>query len=346
MKRLVWYACCCWALSSIGAVDSYASPAPEINPGKIEQDRPANLSELGRSLAVDSLQNNPTSLEKSLHLAQTPPPPPGAPSAPVRSEAEDLQNQLRQLNQQAPGNKFEFYQPRVSPGFSIANPTGFGADNNLGFAALSFQSRTRFTRTADGELGIGIGLGDAVNSIGAELSYSMYSFGTSTGFGSGAFNIKLHKRVSEDTAVAIGWNRLFDVNIRNGRGVDFDYPKNSYYAAATKILRVKDDINEPFSRVAVTGGIGGGQFLSESTLQDAAGRGVDPSGLGVFGSVGVRVARPVSAILEWTGQDLAAGLSISPFDSFPLVITPAVRDITGAGDGARFIMGAGVAINF
>jgi hypothetical protein len=75
-------------------------------------------------------------------------------------------------------------------------------------------------------------------------------------------------------------------------------------------------------------------------------RGTDPSGINVFGSVGVRVARPVSAILEWTGQDLAAGVSIAPFDNFPLVITPAVRDITGAGDGARFILGAGVALNF
>jgi len=66
----------------------------------------------------------------------------------------------------------------------------------------------------------------------------------------------------------------------------------------------------------------------------------------VFGSLGVRVARPVSAIVEWTGQDLGAGISVAPFDNFPLVITPAVRDITGAGDGARFILGASVAINF
>jgi hypothetical protein len=43
---------------------------------------------------------------------------------------------------------------------------------------------------------------------------------------------------------------------------------------------------------------------------------------------------------------LAIGASIAPFDNFPLVITPALRDITGAGDGARFILGGGVAFGF
>ena len=133
---------------------------------------------------------------------------------------------------------------------------------------------------------------------------------------------------------------------RNGDGPS-DYPNNSYYAVGTKIFRTREDINEPFSRVAVTGGVGSGVFLpfDETTL--------DRTGLNVFGSVGVRVARPVSAVLEWTGQDLAAGVSIAPFENFPLVITPAFRDIAGIGTnaagigaGARFVLGASVAFNF
>jgi hypothetical protein len=338
MKKVLCYASCCCTLSLLTTLNSYASPAPDLNSDQNNK----NATDLGEFRATDKLANRP------IDLAQTPPPPePTAPVAPPSStDTQDLQNELNNLNQQAPAGKFDYYQPRVSPGFTISNPTGFGADNNLAFASLSFQSRTRFTRTADGELGIGVGLGDAINSVGVELSYSMYSFGTSQSFGSGAFNAKVHKRLSEDTAVAIGWNRIADINISNGRGGGFDYPKNSYYAVASKIFRVKDDINEPFSRVAVTGGIGGGQFLSESRLQEAFANGTDPSGLNVFGSVGVRVARPVSAIVEWTGQDLAIGASIAPFDNFPLVITPALRDITGAGDGARFILGGGVAFGF
>jgi hypothetical protein len=347
MKRLFW-SLSCLSVSLLGAGESYASPKPVEKPDNKAIDHQHNdTPNLDNLLANDRISNNANANNVTIDLAQTPAPPEPTPPAiaPSNTEVDDLQNQLNNLQQQPIGGNSDYYQPKVSPGFSISNPTGFGADNNLGFASLSFQSRTRFTRSADGELGLGIGLGDAVKSVGVELSYSMYSFGTSQSFGSGAFNAKIHKRLNEDTAVAIGWNRIADINIGNGRGVAFDYPKNSYYAVASKIFRLRDDINQPFSRVAVTAGIGGGQFLSESTLQDAAVRGVDPSGLNAFGSVGVRISRPVSAILEWTGQDLAAGLSIAPFDNFPLVITPAVRDITGAGDGARFILGGGVAIS-
>jgi hypothetical protein len=185
-------------------------------------------------------------------------------------------------------------------------------------------------------------VGDATNSVGVELSYSLNSFGSSAGFGSGAFNAKIHKRLSEDTAVAIGWNQFAKTQFgagTNGNAVS-DYPDNSYYAVGTKIFRTVDDINQPFSRVALTAGVGSGVFLPFDRTTS------NRSGLNVFGSVGVRVARPVSAVIEWTGQDLGAGISIAPFDNFPLVITPSVRDITGAGDGARFIMGASVAFNF
>ena len=277
--------------------------------------------------------------------------PPTAPAVdPAGSDTKELQDRLRNINNEpAPGaDKFNTYQPRVSPGFSISNPTGFGADRNLFFFGVSYQNRTRFTQTSDAEAGFGVGLGDAVNSVGVEISYSINSFGSSQAFGSGAFNAKVHKRLSEDTSVAIGWNQFASVSFGAGRNgnIPTDYPKNSYYASATKILRTCEDINQPFCRIALTAGVGSGVFLPFDTIRDAVANGRDATGINVFGSVGVRIARPVSAVVEWTGQDLAAGLSIAPFENFPLVISPAVRDITGAGDGARFILGAGVAFNF
>jgi hypothetical protein len=279
------------------------------------------------------------------------PPPPAAPTSPANPENQDLQNQLNNVNspketKEAPkDDKFNTYQPKSSPSFAIFNPVGFGADKNLLFFSLSYQNRTRFGNTSDGEAGIGVGLGDAVNSVGVELSYGLNSFGSSSGFGSGGFNAKIHKRIGDDTAVAIGWNQFAQIQLGGGRNGSSpsDYPKNSYYAVGTKIFRTRDDINEPFSRVAVTGGLGSGAFLPFDRNADPA---VARGGLNAFGSVGVRIARPVSAVLEWTGQDLGAGISIAPFDNFPLVITPAVRDITGAGDGARFILGASAAFNF
>jgi hypothetical protein len=234
----------------------------------------------------------------------------------------------------------------LSPGMTIFNPAGFGADNNTIFLSGSYQSRTRFTDSNDGELGIGIGLGDARDFLGLELSYSLNSFGRSQGFGSGGFNAKIHKRLDDDLSVAIGWNRFANVVFGGGAGIPFDYPRNSYYAAATKVFATTPSSDSFLSRIALTAGVGSGSFLSERTLLDAAARGVDPTGLNVFGSAAFRIAQPISAVVEWTGQDLAAGLSIVPFQGFPLVISPSFRDITGAGNGARFVLGTGLTYQF
>ena len=356
MKQLLWYVGCCWALSLTSVSAAHASPDLKSSANLAT----GNAASLGGVSSTDYYATTAIPLVVNGSLAQTPPPPPApevpgtAPAKPTASptpnqENKDIQDRLNNINNSNPGSdKYNTYNPRTSPGFSVFNPVGFGADNNLVFFALSYQNRTRYTQTSDGEGGFGIGIGDA-NNIAAELSYSINSFGSSAAFGSGAFNIKVHKRLSDDTAVAIGWNQFAKTQFgagRNGNGPS-DYPNNSYYAVGTKIFRTREDINDPFSRVAVTAGVGSGVFLpfDETTL--------DRTGLNVFGSVGVRVARPVSAVLEWTGQDLAAGVSVAPFENFPLVITPAFRDIAGIGPnragtaaGARFVLGASVAFNF
>jgi len=61
-----------------------------------------------------------------------------------------------------------------------------------------------------------------------------------------------------------------------------------------------------------------------------------------FASAGLRIVEPVSAIVEWSGQDLNAGISLIPFPKVPLTINLAGADLTGnAGDGARFVMSIG-----
>jgi hypothetical protein len=243
-------------------------------------------------------------------------------------EVEDLKSQLRALENI---NKPEAFQ--ASPALSIVIPTGFGVDNNTGFISATYQQRTRYTDISDGALGIGVGLGDARKAVGVELSYTLASFGRSRDFGSGGFNVKVHRQLANDFSVAAGWNGFLNLGGRN----DFE---KSVYGTATKIFRTRDDINSPFSRVAVTAGIGSGQFRSESAVAN------DSGGVNVFGNVAVRVAQPVSLIAEWSGQDLGVGVSVAPFKNIPLVITPAVRDIVGAGDGPRFVLGTGFAFKF
>lgn len=255
----------------------------------------------------------------------------------------ELNNQLDGLrNQQFPVTGSGGGGFNVSPAISINNPVGFGADRGIGFVSADYQARTRYTNKSDGELGFGVGLFDATDAVGLELSYTVNSFGTSQGFGSGGFNAKLHKRFG-DAGLAIGWNRF--ANIQFGSNPT-DYPQNSYYAVATQVIRTSDDIDGFLSRIALSAGVGGGQFVSQDTINRTP-VGQAPSGVNAFGSAAFRLAKPLSAIVEWTGQDLAAGLSITPFDNFPLVITPAFRDISGiSGESARFVVGVGTAWQF
>jgi hypothetical protein len=257
----------------------------------------------------------------------------------VAQSTGDLDRQLGDLNKQTfpvtvPGTAGSL----VSPALSINNPVGFGADNGTVFLSGSYQSRTRFTQKSDGELGIGIGLFDATEAVGLEVSYTINSFGTSQNFGTGGFNAKLHKRFG-DAGVAIGWNRFANVG-----SPGTDYPNNSYYAVATQVIRTTEDVDNFASRIALSAGVGGGQFLSSSITRTN----LNAGGVNVFGSAALRIAKPISAVVEWTGQDLAAGLSITPFgDGFPLVITPAFRDISGIqGESARFVLGFGTAFRF
>ena len=272
-------------------------------------------------VAMASSVSNTTTQATGVTVAQATP-------TTSRQDVEQLQNDLRSLEDIKVNGDFQ-----ASPALSVVIPTAFGLDKNTGFISGSFQSRTRYTDTADGGLGIGIGLGDAQKAVGVELSYAFASFGGSRDFGSGGFNAKVHRQLPNGFAVAAGWNGFLNV------GDDNDF-ENSVYGVVSKIIKTREDINQPFSRVALTAGVGSGQFRSEN---DAV---KDSGGVNVFGNVAVRVARPVSVIAEWSGQDLGVGLSLAPFKNIPLVITPAVRDIVGAGDGPRFVLGTGLAFKF
>ncbi len=240
------------------------------------------------------------------------------------NEIEDVKLQLQNIRQR------NFTPSRGVPSLTIANPYGFGSDRGF-YSGLSYQfsNRNEGEDSDDATAGFGMGFGNAQKLVGAELSYTMASFGqTNRSFGSGAFNFKLHRHIGNGWGIAAGWNNFLSV----GDGTDSD---DSLYLSTTKILKLRDKVSSPFSRMAVTAGIGNGQFRTEDDINN------DNNSFNPFGSVAFRVARPVSFVTEWTGQDLAMGLSASPFRTLPLTLNFGARDIAGAGDGVRFIFGIG-----
>jgi hypothetical protein len=239
----------------------------------------------------------------------------------------------------------------TSPAITLSNPAAFGADNNRVFVGASFQARTRYTGTGvfgrlfnrtnggrpDGSAGFGIGLGDAGDSVGLQISYTAASFGGSRPLGSGGINAKLHARFPDGWAAAIGGDGIVNFGrLPTGSPTTFNDFENTYYGVVSKVIPLRDDIREPFSRLTLTAGAGSGRFRSLGQVNRSA------FGIGAFGSIALRALPNTSLITEWTGQDLAMGMSIVPFRNIPLVITPAIRDLAGRNVGSpRFVVGLG-----
>jgi hypothetical protein len=218
------------------------------------------------------------------------------------------------------------------PGSSVATPTAFGAEFGDIFVGGSYQARTRFTNTDDGGVVFGFGLGER-QIVGLEVAISSFSTIRQGFFSNGGVSFKLHHTFLNNMAIAVGVENAATFGSPDGG--------SSVYGVVSKVFPLKDNFTKPFSFVTVSLGLGGGRFRSEHDVQ----KGIDS--VNVFGSVGLRIAEPISLIADWTGQDLTIGASIVPFRHIPIVITPAVADVTGnAGDGARFILGAGFGYSF
>ncbi len=219
------------------------------------------------------------------------------------------------------------------PAMSISSPVGFGADRGAAYVGVGLQQRTRYTDQADAAGVVGIGLGDGYDAVGVELALTSYSTIRDGWPGeTGAVSVKVHHAFGRGVSAAAGIENAVSWGGSDGG--------RSVYAAATKIVRTREDSLMRFSRLALTAGVGNGRFLAED-------RPDRKNGANVFGSVAFLLGEPVALIADWTGQDLAVGTSFLPFRRVPLVVTPAMTDLTRrAGDGPRFILGVGYGFLF
>ena len=220
---------------------------------------------------------------------------------------------------------------RASPSISIINPSGYGAAWGNAGIGVGFQRRARFRDQADGIFGFGFGLGDPRKNIGAQVGIGLVDLNAPSQ--DGVINLKLHRRLSRDLSVAIGTQGIITWGDPDGG--------SSVFGVATKRFGLRQDRTKTFSEIYTSLGIGGGQFRSESDINNGN------ETVGVFSSIALRVIEPMAFVTEWTGQDLTIGTPIVPFRNISLVIVPSVTDITGsAGDGARFIFGVGYTFSY
>lgn len=274
------------------------------------------------------LERETTLYEPQNVLAQAPPKNPAlqpAPS-PISPELQRLQQEFLLKEPETLTVTTRAYV--AAPGASITTPIAFGAAFGQIFGGFGFQSRTRYTDSADGAIALGIGLGDAEKVVGLDVTTAVLSLFGDDSFGRGGISLKVHRLLPEDMAIAVGAeNAIVWGSTDAGSAI---------YGVFSKFFQLKETSQEPFSQLTLTVGLGGGRFRSEGDINNGVGS------IGVFGSIGLRVIEPMSLIAEWSGQDLNLGVSLSPIRDIPLTVNLAGADITGnAGDGARFILSIG-----
>lgn len=242
--------------------------------------------------------------------------------------AREIQQQSRQLQQRLQAiQQVPLQQIYLgAPGSSSNTPTAYGGSFGSVGVGFSYQERTRYTEDADGTAGLVVSFGNPQTSVGLDVGVTALDL---SDFGDrGSFNFKVHRALPQDFAVAVG--------LENALIWGFSDADTSVYGVVSKRFRVKENSQDPFSRISVSAGVGSGRFRTEEQVQD------DEGSVGVFGSVAVQVVPPVSVFTEWTGQDLNVGASVVPFRNLPLVLTPTLSDVTEtAGDGVRFTLGVG-----
>ncbi len=217
---------------------------------------------------------------------------------------------------------------RAQPGVAASSPVAFGPGRGDAFAGFGYQNTIASGGNSDGAASVGIGLLSATETVGVELVLTSLST-VRSGFGSRMVGgMKVHKILANNLGVAVG------VEGTRISGDEFD-TKESFYVAASQVRSLREA--ETFNAVTLNFGVGSGRFQSS----DAFAKG--DNGIGVFASAGLRVNDYSAAILDFTGAQLNAALSFSPFASLPLVITPSINDVTGAaGQAGRLALAAGL----
>jgi hypothetical protein len=218
---------------------------------------------------------------------------------------------------------------RGQPGSSAGSTGAFGAQWGDFFFGAGYQGRTRFTHINDGSVAAGFGLGNPTEYAGLEVAFSSAST-FREGFGrNGSMSLKLHRILPRYYGVAVGFE-----NVANWGATDGG---SSVYGVVSHNFQFRQDATAFLGSLAWNVGVGNNRYLREADL--VAGK----TGVNAFASGGLRLHERAALVLDWTGQDLASVISFVPFRSSPLVVSAGWADLTrSAGDGPRFILGAGV----
>jgi S-layer homology domain len=263
---------------------------------------------------------------------------------------QDIQNRAGVGN--LPGIETATKKSANAPVGGLTTPTGFGANSGDLFIGAGYQGQLKPGAAAGNTeafgLTAGFGLGDSLNAIGLETSYTTNGYGDSSIapvntrqglFDRGGLNFKLHKQFGDNVAVAAGWE--------NAVKFDSDPSRETFYGVLTGVLPVSDTNN-----FTASVGIGNGRFRPVSAIiansTTTTGNNNDTS---IFGSLGFRLSENLALVTDYNGRNFSLGLPISLQlgDNAGLQVTPAILDAFGdkiSGEESRFGVSAGLGFKF
>ena len=220
-----------------------------------------------------------------------------------------------------------------APGSSLGSPAASGAGSRDYFFGTGFQERTRYTSRPDAGFGAGTGFGDPEAGVALEVAVSSFSSVRHGFLTIGGASFKLHHRDPQHMM-------LYAAGIENAVTWGHVDGGTSIYGLLGRVFVLRPGENAPLGVLSASVGIGNGRFRSEQDIL------AHRSGIGVFGGMGLRLIPAVAAAMDWTGQDLDAGFTITPFPGRGIVGSIGVADLTRhAGDGPRLIMSLGFGFN-
>ena len=232
--------------------------------------------------------------------------------------------------------------PRGTPGTSTGSPIAFGANWGDIYAGAGLQAPIRYSTASDGGLTVGMGFANAVQYVGIDVGLTALSTVRSGVGNRVGLSAKVHKVFGDNWGVAVGVMNVY----LNNKPVDGNA---SVFGVVSKVVDLSGTWLSDFRSLTLSAGVGNEDFRLEQDIRSGN------KTVAAFGSAALRIWEPVSQIVDWPGQDLDVGVSIVPFKEFPLVITPAVVDLTGSagthnyGTAAarpRFTLGVGMAVKF
>ncbi len=220
-----------------------------------------------------------------------------------------------------------------APGSSLGSPSPQGVGSGDYFTGAGYQERTRFTSRADGGVGVGTGFGDPAAGVALEVAVSSYSSIRHSFASIGGISFKLHHRDSQRMLLyALGVENAIPWGLTDGG--------TSLYATTGKVFVLRPDENAPFGVLTASLGIGTGRFRTQNAVL------THRHTIGIFGGAGLRIVQAVAVAADWTGQDLDAGFTLTPFRNRGIVASVGYADLTRtAGNGPRFIMSVGYGFN-